>query len=108
MSGESSNKPMFRLYVVERNITTPRTIQGVRDALIVLLGNDGFELEIFDVVTNPRAAYEGRIKATPTLVRTHPRPEVRIIGDMGNPERFIPVLGDMGRLGSRDSFSGNK
>lgn len=108
MSGEFSNKPMFRLYVVERNISTPRTIRGVRDALSVLLGGDGFELEIFDVVSNPRAAFEGRIKATPTLVRTYPRPEVRIIGDMGNPERFIPVLGDVGRSGGKDSFSRNK
>lgn len=108
MSEVFGDKPLFRLYVVERNITTPRTIQGVRDALSVLLGADGFELEVFDVVSDPRAAFEGRIKATPTLVRTYPRPEVRIIGDMGNPERFIPVLGDMGRVGGRASYSRKK
>jgi circadian clock protein KaiB len=106
MSELSNDKHTFRLYVVGQKLTTPRTIQGVRDALTALLGDEEFQLEIFDVITNPRSAFEGQIKATPTLVRTHPLPEVRIIGDMGKPELLAQVVGDFGR--QRASFSGNQ
>lgn len=108
MSKVSSDMPTFSLYVVEQNITTPRTVKGVKDALTAILGEEGFLLEIFDVISNPRSAFEGRVKATPTLVRTYPLPEVRVIGDMGDPELFIPVLGDVACRRIKDYYSGNE
>jgi circadian clock protein KaiB len=108
MSELANDKPRFRLYVVARKLTTPRTIQGVRDALTALMGDEEFQLEIFDVIANPRSAFEGQIKATPTLVRVHPLPEVRIIGDMGRPDVLIQAMGNAGYQGGKDYFSGNQ
>lgn len=104
----SNHKSRYRLYVAAQTLTTPRTIESVRYALTALLGEGAFELEIFDVIADPRSALEGQIKATPTLVRVHPLPEVRIVGDMGRPELLGQVVGDFGRLRSRTSFSGDQ
>lgn len=73
-------KPKFQLYVVQYLMTTAETIRKTRDALNQVLGEHAFELEIIDVASDPEAAYRGRIMATPTLVRSFPPPEVRIIG----------------------------
>ena len=107
MNKSSNNISRYTLYVASQTLTTPRTIESVRYALTALLGEGSYELEIFDVISNPGAAVAGKVKATPTLVRVHPLPEVRIIGDMGRPDLLGQVVGDFGRLHSRTSFSGN-
>ncbi len=107
MNKSSNNISSYRLYVASQTLTTPRTIDSVRYALTALLGQAGYELEVIDVISNPGAALEGKVKATPTLVRLHPLPEVRIIGDMGRPDLLGQVVGDFGRLQSRTSVSGD-
>ena len=107
MNKSSNNVSKYTLYVAEQTLTTPRTIESVRYALTALLGEGGYELKILDVIANPGAAMAGKVKATPTLVREYPLPEVRIIGDMGRPDLLGQVVGDFGRLQSRTSFSGN-
>jgi circadian clock protein KaiB len=108
MNGSIACKAAFRLYVVAQKPSTAGMIEGVRQALTALLGDEPFQLEVFDVVENPRSAFEGKIKATPTLVRVHPLPEVRLVGDMKNPHLFARIVGDVGRPLNRDYYSGNQ
>ena len=51
-----------------------------------------YELEIIDLLENPRLAREDQILAIPTLVRKLPTPLRKIIGDLSNRERVLVGL----------------
>ena len=53
---------------------------------------DRYEIEVVDLVENPRLAAGDEIIAIPTLVRRLPGPMRRIIGDLSDPERVIVGL----------------
>ena len=55
------------------------------------------KLEVIDVLSNPLAADEARVLATPLLVRESPLPVRRIVGDLSN----IALLGLKITLGGR-------
>ena len=48
-----------------------------------------FELEIIDVLENPRLAENEKILATPTLIRELPPPMRRIIGDLSDTDKAL-------------------
>lgn len=52
-----------------------------------------YELTVVDITRSPERAEEHSIIATPTLIRTEPRPPVRLIGDMSNTARVVAILG---------------
>ena len=51
-----------------------------------------YEIEVIDLVENPRLAAGDQILAIPTLVRTLPAPLKRIIGDLSNTEKVLVGL----------------
>ena len=51
-----------------------------------------YEIEVIDLVRNPRLAAGDQILAVPTLVRRLPTPLKRIIGDLSNTERVLVGL----------------
>ena len=51
-----------------------------------------YEIEIIDLVERPALARSDDILAIPTLVRRHPVPRCRIIGDLSNTERVLVGL----------------
>ena len=51
-----------------------------------------YEIEIIDLLLNPRLAAGDQILAIPTLVRRLPSPLKRIIGDLSNTERVLVGL----------------
>jgi len=51
-----------------------------------------YELAIIDLLEQPQRAIEDRIIATPTLVREHPSPSRRMIGDLSNTETILWAL----------------
>lgn len=48
-----------------------------------------YQLEIIDLLENPRLAREDNILAIPTLVRKLPTPLRKIIGDLSDQERVL-------------------
>jgi len=52
-----------------------------------------YSLRIVDVLENPQLAVDAKILATPTLVKTVPPPERRIIGDLSDREKVLLGLG---------------
>jgi circadian clock protein KaiB len=56
-----------------------------------------YQLEIIDLLENPRLAREHEILAIPTLVRKLPQPVRKIIGDLSNQERVLVGL-DVSRI----------
>ena len=51
-----------------------------------------FEIEVIDLIENPRLAQDDQIVAIPTLVRKLPPPIRKIIGDLSDTERTLVGL----------------
>ncbi len=53
---------------------------------------DNCRLDIVDLLLNPEKAERYNIMVTPTLIRTHPKPEKKIIGDLSNKGKLLMGL----------------
>lgn len=81
----------LRLYVAGQ---TPKSVAAFANLKRIceehLAGE--FEIEVIDLLENPRLAKEDQIVAIPTLVRKLPEPIRKIIGDLSDTERTLVGL----------------
>jgi circadian clock protein KaiB len=81
----------LRLYTAGQ---TPKSLAAIRNLKKVceehLAGR--YEIEIVDLLKNPRLAKDDQIVAIPTLVRKLPDPVRKIIGDLSDTERALVGL----------------
>jgi circadian clock protein KaiB len=82
---------LLRLYVAGQ---TPRCVYALANLKKIceehLAGR--YEIELVDLLENPRLAAGDQILAIPTLVRRLPQPVRKIIGDLSNTERVLVGL----------------
>jgi circadian clock protein KaiB len=82
---------MLRLYVAGQ---TPRCVAAFANLKKIceehLAGQ--YQIEVVDLLENPRLAQGDQILAIPTLVRKLPEPVRKIIGDLSNTERVLVGL----------------
>jgi circadian clock protein KaiB len=87
------NGPVWelRLYVAGQ---TPKCLAALANLRRICEENlpGQYQLEIIDLLENPRLAREDNILAIPTLVRKLPTPLRKIIGDLSNQERVLVGL----------------
>ena len=83
---------IFRLYVTGASPNSLRAIANPKD-LCEESFNENYELEIIDVHQQPSVAREENIIALPLLIKKHPLPEKRLIGDMSDMERILKSIG---------------
>jgi circadian clock protein KaiB len=78
----------LRLYTAGQ---TPKSLAAIRNLKKVceehLPGR--YEIEVIDLLQNPRLAKEHQIVAIPTLVRKLPDPLRRIVGDLSDTNRTL-------------------
>jgi circadian clock protein KaiB len=81
----------LRLYVAGQ---TPKSLKAISNLkrLCEERLDSRYEIQIVDLVQNPRLAAGDEIIAIPTLVRRLPEPMRKIIGDLSNAERVIVGL----------------
>ncbi len=48
-----------------------------------------YHIEVVDLLENPRLAADDQIVAVPTLVKKHPPPIRKIVGDLSDTERLL-------------------
>src|SRR5215510_7074312 len=81
----------LRLYTAGQ---TPRSLAAIKNLKKVceehLAGR--YEIEVIDLLKNPRLAKDDQIVAIPTLVRKLPDPVRKIIGDLSDTERTLVGL----------------
>ena len=88
---QESDKYMLRLYIAG---VSPKC----RTALINLKKicsehlHGQYQIEVIDLLENPKLAQSDQILAIPTLVRRLPEPIRKIIGDLSNTERVLMGL----------------
>jgi circadian clock protein KaiB len=97
-NGGPAQKWELRLYTAGQ---TPKSLAAFRNLKKVceehLSGR--YEIEVIDLLANPRLAKDHQIVAIPTLVRKLPDPIRKIIGDLSDVERTLVGL-DLRRQGT--------
>ena len=90
-NGHKEDKWELRLYTAGQ---TPKSLAAIKNLKKVceehLAGR--YEIEIVDLLKNPRLAKDDQIVAIPTLVRKLPDPVRKIIGDLSDTERALVGL----------------
>jgi circadian clock protein KaiB len=81
----------LRLYIAGQ---TPKSVLAFRNLQQICEAHlqGRYEIEIIDLLENPRLARGDHILAVPTLVRRLPEPVTKIIGDLSNTERVLVGL----------------
>jgi len=82
---------VLRLYITGMTPRAGRAIQNVRTICDEHL-QGRYDLEVIDVYQQPALAKGEQIIAAPTLIKEHPLPSRRIIGDMSNRDRLLAGL----------------
>jgi circadian clock protein KaiB len=73
----------LRLYVTGRTPACVRALANLQRACAHWLPGR-YHIEVIDLLENPRRAAEDQIVAVPTLVKVHPPPTRKIVGDLSN------------------------
>lgn len=79
------------LFISDYNLPSPETLQTIHRILEDGL-NQPYTFKIINITKHPEQAEQFQISATPTLVRTRPKPIRRIIGEFENWERVLQIL----------------
>jgi circadian clock protein KaiB len=89
---QSLNRFKLRLYVAGENelsLRAKRNLEKIcKDHLRL-----SYELEIIDIIEEPRCALDDGVVVTPTLLKSAPPPEVKVAGDLSDLESILVALG---------------
>lgn len=89
----------LRLYVAGHTSKSRAALDNLTRICETHLANR-YEIEIIDLLLNPKLAAGDQILAVPTLVRHLPEPIKKIIGDLSDEDRVLVGL-DLHRLGQK-------
>ncbi|HKO01588.1 MAG TPA: circadian clock KaiB family protein [Thermoanaerobaculia bacterium] len=83
---------MFRLYI---SGDSPNSLQAIANLSQICETHlpDQYEIEIVDVLLDPKRALTEAIYMTPTLVTDSPYPGHRIVGTLSHTEPILQILG---------------
>jgi circadian clock protein KaiB len=81
----------LRLYVAGQTAKSTMATNNLKRVCETHLAGR-YEIEVIDLLKNPRLAAGDQILAIPTLVRSLPTPLKRIIGDLSNTEKLLVGL----------------
>jgi len=81
----------LRLYVAGQSPKSVRAFANLKRLCEQYMPGQ-FEIEVVDLVENPRLAKDHQIVAIPTLIRKLPKPIRKIIGDLSDTERTLVGL----------------
>ncbi|OAI55769.1 hypothetical protein AYO49_05165 [Verrucomicrobiaceae bacterium SCGC AG-212-N21] len=79
---------LLRLFITGSTPRSVAAISSIRSLCEQYLAGH-FELEVVDIYQQPTEAQGEQIIAAPTLVREHPAPPRRMIGDLSDPQKVL-------------------
>lgn len=82
---------VLRLYISGNSGVTEGILQNLHTLLEQSLQRP-YTLRIVDIHKNPEQAEQDRVTATPTLVRIHPPPMKRLVGDLQNVGQLLQTF----------------
>ncbi|MDB5890799.1 MAG: circadian clock protein KaiB [Polaromonas sp.] len=81
----------LRLYVAGNTARSTAALSNLKTLCETHLAGR-YQIEVIDLLKNPKLAAGDQILAVPTLVRKFPEPLRKIIGDLSNDERVLVGL----------------
>lgn len=81
----------LRLYVAGQTTKSTTALENLKRLCETHLAGR-YQIEVIDLLVNPKLAAGDQILAVPTLVRKFPEPIRKIIGDLSNEERVLVGL----------------
>jgi circadian clock protein KaiB len=81
----------LRLYVAGQTSKSALALENLKRLCETHLAGR-YQIEVIDLLVNPKLAAGDQILAVPTLVRKFPEPMRKIIGDLSNEERVLVGL----------------
>ncbi len=87
----NEEKLMLRLYVTHQSPNSTKALANIQKLLQEVVPNR-YQLDVIDVLNEPALAEQDGIIASPTLVKRHPPPLRRIIGDLSDRDKVLEVL----------------
>jgi circadian clock protein KaiB len=81
----------LRLYVTGRSPKCLLAVENLRRVCEQYMAGQ-YNIEVVDLLENPRLAAEDQILAVPTLVRRLPEPIRKIVGDLSDVDRLLVGL----------------
>jgi circadian clock protein KaiB len=76
------------LYVAGQSPKSLRAIANIHRVCQEYI-HEKYEIEVVDLVEHPSLARQDQILAIPTLIRRHPAPTRRVVGDLSDTERVL-------------------
>lgn len=83
---------LLRLFVTGASPRSARAIANIK-AICADEGCGLYLLEVVDIYQQPELARTAQLLAAPTLVKTLPPPERRLVGDLSDRDRVVASLG---------------
>ncbi len=83
---------VLRLFITGATPNSVRAVMNIKNICEAHL-NGRYSLEIIDVYQQLSVAEEEQLIALPLLVKKHPLPERRLIGDLSDKLKVLKVLG---------------
>lgn len=83
---------ILRLFVTGASLNSRRAVVNLKDICEKYIKDD-YSLEIIDVYQQKHIAEREQLLALPLLIKSHPLPEKRMIGDMSDTEKVLKGLG---------------
>ena len=83
---------VFHLFITGASPNSVRAINNLRQLCETHIAGR-YELQIIDVYQQPAIAEKEQIIALPLMIRRHPLPERRLIGDLSATTKILKTLG---------------
>lgn len=78
---DSNEKVWLKLYIIKKSAGSTEMVKNLK-LLLDKRMKQAYKLEVIDILTDPEMAIRDKILASPTLIKTQPFPEKRIIGKL--------------------------
>lgn len=90
---KDTNEPHYvlRLYVSGNTTRSLQAIENIQKVCQKYLDNR-YELQVIDIFQQPARAKEAQVIAVPTLLRQHPQPLRKLVGDMADEKKLLTWL----------------
>jgi circadian clock protein KaiB len=87
------NKPLYEfvLFVAGASPHSLRAINNLQEICDAHFAGN-YQIEVIDVYKDPEGAKDRQIIALPLLIRKHPQPERRLIGDLSDTDKVVKTL----------------
>jgi circadian clock protein KaiB len=96
-AGKPKEAAPKKAYLLQLYITGQSTLSSssVRNLLLVCQNHlaGRYEIQVIDICQQPKLAREAQIIATPTLVKAHPAPFRKFVGNLSNQQQLLAGLG---------------